>query len=85
MRSRDELMDDPLRYLSEDFGTEYELSLTACNDTVDQWFPPAKEVLIKHLSPVVSMKYQFILEEIDVGSLVPTRALLRSGGKVRCA
>ena len=59
-------------FLVRDTGKRYKMWLTACNDAVDQWLFPLKEVFIEHLLPVIAMEYKLILEEINIGSLIPT-------------
>lgn len=49
--------------------------LTTRDHVVDQWLLALEKVLLQDLIPIVAIEHELVLEEIDVGSLIPRSTL----------
>ena len=50
---------------------------TSCYHTVDKRFSAFEKILAHDFLPVIAVKNELVFEEIDIGSLVPSRTLAR--------
>lgn len=49
--------------------------LTTRDQVVDQWLFALEKVFLQDLFPIVAIEHELVLEEIDVGSLIPRYTL----------